>query len=445
VGPVLSVSELLDSVQRSFPLLMAVVLEAEMAAGQRLAAEGAFDLGLNSRGSYQAGSFTNGQLDTWFEQPTLLNGSSVYAGYRYSTGDFPVYYGQRKTGSGGELRAGLLVPLLRNGAIDPARAALWQAQINERLADPVIQRAKLDFLRNATRAYWAWVAAGEQVRIATEFERLAEQRLALAKAQFDRQAARELDYREAQRQIAQRQHGVAQAMRRLQQAALDLSLFLRDVRGEVRVPDSSRLPSDFLARSPADPDRNVAPAIETALARRPELVRFRLLKERLGIDQELARNQMFPELNAGAGVAQDLGTSQSLGPGAFGSDKTQSEVFLQFRVPAQRRVALGRLRFAQALQAQIAAQEQFTRDQIVADVRDAASALQQELTYAERAAEIERDAFRAGNIQLVVLNLREQFAADAKARIADALADYYRAEADFRAAIGAVESPSGGS
>ncbi|MCS7047042.1 MAG: hypothetical protein NZO58_11855, partial [Gemmataceae bacterium] len=70
--------DVLASVDRHFPLLFAIAEERNIAAGQRLAAEGAFDLNLRSRGTVQDGSFTNQRFDLALEQATALYGISFF-------------------------------------------------------------------------------------------------------------------------------------------------------------------------------------------------------------------------------------------------------------------------------------------------------------------------------------------------------------------------------
>ena len=115
-------------------------------------------------------------------------------------------------------------------------------------------------------------------------------------------------------------------------------------------------------------------------------------------------------------------------------------------VPLQRREALGRTQVSRARLAQLTAQEQYARDQIVVEVQDAVSAIdrtfaridvaRQELAVTRRVAAMEFERFQAGQSTLLDVNLREIAAASAEAKVIDALAEYYRAEADFRAALG---------
>jgi outer membrane protein TolC len=236
------------------------------------------------------------------------------------------------------------------------------------------------------------------------------------------------------------------ADRRVQQAAFELSLFLRDAEGNPIVPPSSRLPRNLLVDEPPKPETELLQQdIETAYRLRPELARFQLLKERVTVDLRLAENQTFPALNAQVFGSQDVGYGKKA-TGIFALDRSVLEGSVVLEVPLQRREAQGRVRAAQAALLQLLAQERFARDQIRAEVQDVVSALdrtyerlqraKQEQQVARRVADLELERFRKGQSTLLEVNLRELAAAGAQAKVIDALAEYARAIADHRAALG---------
>lgn len=442
----LALEHVLDSVQQRFPLLLAATLEPEVAAGKRLAAEGAFDLSLRGRTAAQQGTFENQRFELLAEQPTVLHGASWYGGYRLGNGKFPVYYGDRLTADGGEFRAGLQLPLLRDGPIDRRRVALLQAQISEQLARPFVDRARIDFLRAAAYRYWDWVAAGTHYQISRRLLEIAQQRQDGLEIQFEAGQVAEFVVVDNQRLIVERQGLLIAAERRWQQAAFELSLYLRDDSGNPLQPRPESLPQDFLDRDPAVlAPQSLQQDIQTALLLRPELARFDLLKRHVAADVELARNQELPGLSVGLAAAQDVGEGKKA-PDIFALDRAFWETSLHFDVPVQRRDARGRLRTARATLQQLSAQERFARDQIVVDVQDAHSNLdrtyarlgfaRQEQQVAERVAQLELERFQRGAGTLLEVNLRELAAAGAQAKVADALADYFKAIADYRAALG---------
>lgn len=450
--PTLELTDVLQSVDNQFPLLFAIAQERGIAAGQRLSAEGGFDLGLRSRGTTQGGTFPNSRFDVLAEQPTPIAGLAFFTGYRMGIGDFPVYYGDRETADGGELRAGAILPLLRDRPIDRRRAVLRQAKIVESLAEPLVQRARIDYLRAAARAYWSWVAAGEQCRVAQALLRIARDRQAAFEEQFRQGQVAEFVVIDNRRLIAERDGARIAADRRFQQASIDLSLFVRDVCGDPIVPSAEQLPPDFLRRETlALRSDSLRGDIETAWQQRPELARFALLKERAAVELTLAENQTLPGLNAGIAGAQDMGPGKQ-STGIFALERAVIEGSLVLDVPLQRREARGRVQTARAALAQITAQERFARDQIGAEVQDAVSNLQrsverlvqarEEQQVARRVADLERERFARGQSNLLEVNLRELAAAGAEAKVIDTLADYFRAEADLRAALGTDAAPA---
>jgi cobalt-zinc-cadmium efflux system outer membrane protein len=452
VSRTLELQTVLESVARAFPLLLAAEQERAIAAGRRLSAEGAFDLNLRTRGVHQDGTFSNDRFDLLAEQATPWHGLSVFGGYRFGFGEFPVYYGDRLTADGGEFRAGVMLPLLRDGSIDRRRALLRQAQLGEPLADAVVQRFRIDYFRAAAHRYWAWAAAGEQYFVADQLLRIARERQAGLEEQFRLGQIAEFVVIDNRRLIAEREGLLVAAERRLQQASFDLSLYLRDGRGNPIVPAADWLPRLIFQQEPPPPHvEQLRSDFETALNLRPELTRFQSLKEQATVELRLAENQTLPALNAAVGGAQDVGKGKQA-EGIFQLDRTDAEASLLLEAPLQRRDARGRTQAARAVMTQLLEQERFARDQIVVDVQDAVSNL--ELTYArlqrareeqriaQRVAQLELDRFRKGEGTLLEVNLRELSAAGAHSKVIDALANFYRAQADYRAALGLDGRPA---
>ncbi len=451
----LSLEEVVASVETNFPLLLAALQEQGITSGQLLAAQGAFDFNLRAREFWQVGTFDSHRINVGVDQNIAWNGLSYFAGYRHSVGDFPIYYGDRKTGDGGEFRAGVLIPLLANRAIDRRRATLRQAEIVRALADPTIAAQRIDFIRAASRAYWTWVAAGRRYQIAQDVLRIAEERDKQLAELVNRGAVAEFERTDNQRVIVERQARLIVAERTWQQASIALSLYLRGPGGEPHIPSVTRLPYEVPEPHPFD-RASIPKDIELAFRYRPELDRLRLQRERTAVDLELARNQMLPGLNLGLEAFQDVGFGSSFSktPLVTGTqlDRAAYVASLQFDLPLQRREARGRAQTAQFAIAQLSFQEQFQRDRIVAEIQDAASALEgayellmkarENVAVARKVESGERERFMRGQGTIVILNLRELVAAEASFAEVDALAEYYRALADYRAALGLDGKPS---
>ena len=451
-GP-LQLDLVLQSVEAAFPLLYAIEQEREIASGQRLTAEGQFDPVLRSQALNQSGTFASTRFNTSVEQATPFSGISTVAGWRLMNGNFPVYYGERKTAEGGEFRVGLNVPLMQNREIDPRRARLRAAQIAEQLADPVIRRARLDYQRLAAQAYWSWQTAGGQYRVAQYLLQLATDRQRFLDGQFAAQLISERTVVLNRRIVAGRQETLLNTERALQQAAIRLSLYLRDGEGNPVVPQPEWLLANFIELQPAQPEtERLASDIEQAYQNRPELVRFQFEKERRTLELQLANNQLMPKLDAFANVAQDVGPAKKTltGTGIFTTDRTTAEVGATFEFPVPLRAARGLINTARAQLTQLLAQERYTRDEIAAQVQDAVSELdltykrlrqaRDELEQAKLVLKFDTERFRLQQIDLIELNLQEIAAAEAQAKVVMMLGAYYAAVAQYLAVLG-IDDP----
>lgn len=441
-GPTLRLAEVLASVTNQYPPLLAALIERDIAAGRLRSAQGAFDFQTFARGfTSPSGYYNSWTLDAGFEQFLGIWGATVFGGYRLSRGDTLPDYNKGRTEAAGEPRVGLRIPLLRDGSIDRRRAAVLRARLDQELADPFILRQQLDFIRAATVAYFNWVAAGQRLQLAESLLRVANDRGQALTNQTTAGLVPRIVLTDNQRLIISRDLAVVQARRRFEMAALALSLFLRDRLDNPVVAGRDRLPGDLPEIAPPAGDR-VPVDIETALVARPEARRVRLSLNKAEVDRRLARNALLPNLDAGIQASRDFGSDVYKDLGEF-----ELEVGAEFRLPLQRRDAQGRLQEAEAAIERLAAEEQFARDRIAAEVRDAFSAwlaaydlTRQSRLNVELAAtlqEAEKVRFEKGAVDLLALQIREQATFDAEVLAVEAAGDYFRAQADYRAATAA--------
>lgn len=445
--PPLSLQEVLDSARERHPDMEAARQGLATADAELLAARGGFDTLVKARGVYVPFSYyPNERLDAVIEQPTTLLGTRFFAGYRLGQGDFPVYYGGYETLSGGEFRAGLEVPLWRNGTIDRRRAGLAQARLKQEIAAFTFVGERLELQREAAYQYWDWVATGRQVRIAD-----AQYGLAAARhEQLGRRAAAgdipQIEHTENERVLLERDADRVAARRALERAALKLSLFLRDAGGDPHVVPASRLPED-LPGPGASLETELDTWLEQALRRRPELRGLALQREVVQVDAELARNQAAPGVDLGLTVLRDVGT------GPANLRPTEFQASLTLDIPLQARAARGLQRAAEAKRAAVEAKARLARDKVVTEVRDTLSALRaahERVGLARAAAAVARQLARAeftrfehGASSLLVVNQREQAAAEAELKEVKALMDYQRAVVDLLAVTVALEPGAG--
>lgn len=435
----LTLETLLASVNKNFPPLRAALLEKPIAEAELLNQEGNFDLRLRSRLDTQNfGFYQNERFEISLEQPTTVWGSTLYSGYSLSRGRYPDYDGKALTNEAGQYRAGVRVPLARDRAIDSRRAGLGKARAGLRLADLSIDQQRLTILQTATRRYWDWIAAGRRLLIANTLLDVAIGRDAILKEAVRIGALPQFEQLDNQRIVLQRRNTVVEAQRSLENAAIELSLYLRDDAGQPLLAEPRQLIPGFPEPSEIT-DAQMLDDMASAQTRRPDVLRFLFQRNQVQIDKKLAENQKMPNIDLFAEYYREAGD------GLVKRGPNDLRVGLIFDLPLQRRQAISRIRNAESRLSQIDLNEKFQRDQVTASVRDAASAVRaafqratvvsEELAVTRQVEDAERLRFELGDSTLFVLNQREQATAEAANKEANALADYFRAYAAYELAI----------
>ncbi|MDA7980837.1 MAG: TolC family protein [Pirellulales bacterium] len=438
---ILQLSDVILSVEAAYPLLETALLERDVADGKQLAARGEFDLALKAyttatpEGFYE--TYRNGVA---FNQP-LFDGGYAFSGYKIGDGNFEPWFGERETNEGGEFSAGFGIPLLKDKLIDKRREALFKAELQREAVEPAVQTQLLLFVRAASETYWGWVAAGQALQAQRQLLELAKVRVGQIEARVEAEDLAPIARINNEQLIAARETKVIASQRKLQQAAIKLSLFLRDAQGSPLVPDESLLPREFpmvVMPRGAVLDQMVDRAIDL----RPEFAELDLLAEQYDVELAQASNMLLPKLDAQLRAAKDVG-----GQTSAKGDKTpfELEIGLYGEVPLQRREARGKINVARGKLAQIQAKHRFLADKVAAQVQDVLSALQAALeqaglaqknvSLAQQTLELGREQFDAGDVDLIQLNIYEQSVADAQFQLIDAQATFFAALAEYYAAL----------
>lgn len=440
-APGVSLDDVIDSVWQHFPLVRAAFASRQIASGAALSAMGAFDNKLKAQSRSGALGFYETYRNGLGLARNTLWGGNVFAGYRNGRGSFEPWYLERETNKGGEFKAGVTVPLSQNRRIDARRSALWRARVARNRVEPEIRAELIQFVRQGALAYWQWVAAAENLRVAESLLNIARQRNAGLQRQVETGDRAEIDVTDNNRLIVSREAALIDAQRKHRQAEVKLSLFLRNPDGTPRLaginPQQVAFPDIGQLRLRAL-DEDVA----LALSNRPETAVLDMTVEQLNIELAQARNLRLPEVNAELTGSQDVGE-----PTTPKRDKSQFELeaAVTLSVPIERRKAAGRIRAVRGKLAQVVAKRQFVADTISVDVQSARAALTaahkrvqkatESVQLAERMRAAEQRAFELGNSTLLNLNLREQQAADAAKTLVAAQLEYFAAQADYSAAL----------
>lgn len=433
----LTLDELLVGVKERFPLVAGAKQDKVAAEGEVRSAEGAFDVGWKTKlGVDRFGYYENQQLDSFLEQPTTLWGTRFLAGYRLGTGSFAAYDGKLATNPFGEIRAGFQVPLWRDGPIDRNRASLSRAKLGVSIADTQVTQQRIDAVRTATHRFWDWVGAAKKVVIYKELLNTAEVRDKGLEQRVKLGDLPDFERRDNERAILQRRSQLVAAVRGLENASIELSIYLRDQSGEPVLSAAERAPEI------PEPNRENEPHIdfEIAFKNRPDFGRLALVSEQVEIDRQLAENQQMPKIDV------ELLAVQNLRDGDPARNGTRLAAGVMVEIPLQTNVAGGRGEAARATNQRVELQRKLLRDRIVAEVRDSHSALNaafQRVDLTRKETELarlmekgERERFTHGDSNQLFVNLREQASADAAVREVEALTDYHKSLATLRAALG---------
>lgn len=441
----LTLDEVLASVKSTYPPYLAALIEMDIANGRVRQASGAFDLNLNVGGSFTPSGYYDGRNGAAvLEQPLPFWGGSVFGGYQLSSGFLP-NYNKDRTQRDGEAILGFKLNLLRDGTLDRRRAQLYQARVDQELADPIILRQYIDFIRSGSIAYYNWLAAGYRLGLAEELLRVAKDRDAAIAEQAGRGAVAPIIQVDNERLVVSRQIGVVQARRRFEAAAIELSLFHRGEEDAPIINTRARLLASF--PEPAlPPSERLGSDIAKALIFRPEIRRIDLTLEKADIERRLAKNNLMPNLDLTVQANQAVGerTQKDMEP-------LEMQAKVQFSVPLQRNEAKGRLESIEAQMSRLQTERQFARERITADVQDAFSAVvaaHEQITQTRRNVDLaqqlekaEAIRFEQGAADLLALQIREQATFDARQLDVEAHAEYLRALANHRAVV-AADAPA---
>ncbi len=439
----LTLAEVLESVLAHYPLLQAIERERGIAAGRFTSAQGAFDTNVAMSGNaLSPGTYENYRSDLGVNQQFMFGGISAFGGYRTGFGDFPTYNLGQKTADIGEFRGGLNVPFARNRDIDRARATHAQAQVDMAMAEPVIERSRLDYMRAAARAYWAWQGSGERYGAGERILQLALDRDEQLELKVDSGAVANIERVDNQQNIAFRNGILVQADRAIQQTAIDLSLFHRDASGRPLLARRTRMRP---VPQPVQPTMALYErSLRRALGERPEFRRLSLQKEKLVIERRLAANQTMPGIDGQLAGNQDAGYGKSALSGPNGLDRQVLQASLVFQMPAQRRDARGKLATVDSQLVQLDRQMAWVEDQVRAEVQDSYSMIERAYEFHRQAAkrlelarvvaDAEREQLRLGRSDVLRVTLREQAKFDADILEITARQEFWRAESDLRAA-----------
>lgn len=400
----LSLLQVLQSIDLHYPQVKIARLEIAKASGAFINAKGQFDPSLEaSTRSQPAGGYNNNYGDTQLTIPTLYNGVKLFAGYRNGEGDWPIYYQNYLTNSGGEYRAGLSLPLLRDRLIDKERTGLLSSTQLIFMKKQDAEAVKIKIYQEAIKAYWQWVEAGLQLKTFEQLLHLAKTRQQAIEQQANLGDMPKLAISENLQQIMQRKQLLNQGQMIFEQAGVNLSLYFRDAKGRPLVPQRSSLPTLT----------NTSYTIAVSLRNHPAIKKLTHYANMMKLKRNQARNELLPQLDATAYTFKQNGT------GGYPLLIPQAAmVGVSFKFPLLQRQAKGNLIQAESELRQVRVEQRFLYEQLnnefanmligIQRIGRQVSLLNKELRLAQKVQQGETKKFYQGDSTLFLVNQREQ-------------------------------------
>jgi outer membrane protein TolC len=360
-------------------------------------------------------------------------------------------------------------PLLRNLAIDPAREAIRVAAADRSASEARLAKVVSDTIREVDAAYWSLVAARRDVASIESAVALAEKQLSETKSRVEAGTLGETEIAQPTAERERRKGELALARQRVAEAENTLKLLTL---GDPRDPSWSAtiVPADDPETETVRPD--VESALETAFARRPEIAEAKARWARFETQVEGRRSDLKPRLDLVAAYER-RGLAGRLNPNATGftgqpvvvppaldgswgrsygtiadDEFPDASVGVSFSLPIGNRAARANLATAKSALSQATLAVSSEEQQVQAEVRNAAFALESarqriEAARAARAAAetqlyAEQERFAVGMSTNFLVLTRQNDLTSAKVTESSALTDYRKAATEFARATGVL-------
>ena len=432
----IALAEFLRRVEVSHPSLRIASYEPDLAEAEIRNALGRFDPRLTASYEFKdkAGTDKLNILDAAVELPLdLLFGPKIKAQYSRGLG-FQIDP-QNATAGSGEASLGVSLPLFQGIFTDTRRNALRKALLRPDLAQAQYRMDRNNLLRTAATRYWEWSEAVAMISVMDTLVQLAERRLAFI---TDRARAGEvatIDSIDAAQEVFRRRGERLRALRAAEQAQIEAAILLWTTEGVPDVLTGSPLPLP----NPSDSTLSEASLVSLAKERRPEVKRAALLQQTTQLDRDLARELLRPFVEADASIiSYDVTKSGS----------PDFKVGLRIDQPLLFRSASAQEQVADITVQRADWQRLLVDRAVTADVQNAVVAVERgrerlrlatnEIRLARIMVETEERRTRAGETDLLTINLRERFLADALIRELSARADVVRAFLALQWATGTI-------
>jgi outer membrane protein TolC len=431
-------------------------------------AKGAFDTNTYVQGKFDhandpvGNTLTTGgadrfKQDQWsFEagaKKKFITGTEVTLSQQVGRTDNNSIYFVPDPQSTAKLALTVVQPILKGAGVSYNRSIIQIAKLDSQVAMSEFIRQSESHLLEITRTYWALYAARvtylQKARLVEETGHVADE--LRARQQVD---ARQTQLFRAQSALASRRSDLVRTEAAVRNAQDRLRALTSDP-DLLDAPDSELIPADRLVLSAAPVDAQQA--AYAALRNRPEITQAFLQLRAATIRENMARNELLPELNlvlqgslgglTDSNMASAYGRQYSEGGPGYG-------IGLVFSIPLERNIPKAHLERRRLETRQQINQIKTTIDSILLEVKVSA----REVATAYRETQAKYEAVRAFTEDLETLQARRKLQdlrdeaqvsnyldtlIDAQDRRADAEEQFIRAAANYQIAVVNLERSKG--
>lgn len=396
-------SEVLESVQKHFPLIEEAELKYRASVEDARSARGAFDhkIVFKSRNRIEE-KYDNNYFEATIERQTALNGLGLIAGQRQGIGHFPAYDGKYETSGAGEIFAGISLPLLRNFSSDELRLEANLTRIKKEQTHTELQLKKNLYAHKALSVYYKWLLSNKVLQIRKEALEIANERQEMLGKKFSAGDIEKIKLNDGLRSLDKRRDELTKSMIENKKYSFELSLYLRNSDGSPRIVESIQLESEGL------PKIRTTNFVEDTL---PQIRILKLEREIREAEKKFYSQSVLPGLDL-----QLLGAKELSGNRPY--DPESLQIGVKFDLPLENNKAEGKNVSAsyklQALDRQLryVSQELRTMYDFVTlaqlQSKERWQITSREFENTRKMAQAERVRFTQGASDLFTVNLREQ-------------------------------------
>ncbi|MEA5405501.1 TolC family protein [Arcicella sp. DC2W] len=430
-------------VLKNHPTVKQANLYLSDADAEIMQAKGAFDPKLSSdfdRKAFKGDDYYNRwknalKIPTW-------TGVDFKVGYEQSTGKKLLSEESSRL-----MVAGLSVPIGQGLVIDARRNTLKQANLAKNIAEAERQKLINKTILYAAKSYWEWWFSYQQLQFVREGYDLANQRFVATRERSRVGEQATIDSVEAKITLQDREVALEQAQVDLQNARLALSNYLWDEKEmPLELPENAFPPLSAVRKVD---ETTLQSLITQAKAQHPEIQKYDLKIQQLGIEEKFRKEMLKPTFNANFNLIADSFSSNPAYTYENSFSTNNHKLGFEFVMPLFLRKERGKLQQIRIKQQSTGFELNLARREIMNEVYSAYN----EVKNYERQLRIQQDAaknqelltkaeqrkFDIGESTLFLINTRESKLIDMKIKVESLKSKYEKALANLAYTAGLTE------